>query len=531
MDLSAHRRTAWLVFAVGFAVSLLLLVHRLDTGGDNLDFILLARSIQQGQWLDALSWPRPPGYSAVIASVLRVAGHDLPTGPLTIDAAGIQLLKALNVLLFAFSCAAVWAWSRRVSGSDLMGLCTGLVWAVNQTIAARSSVISAEPLFVLIAMGALSLWERQVGERDGGGRRAAIAFAAVAGLSIFVKYQGLALAGGLVLWILVTRRFRLRPVIQALAVGLAAGLAFFLQWIGNRFCLTHVTAPDPYGFGETITWAARLRAAFRVYTGGWADLLVPKILDDHGLLDLARLGFLAPVFVAAICLLLLVGFGVTARRRFTLAHAYLLCFGGMLVLWPDHLSRYLVPVVPVGIWLLLEGVGALAALVKGARPSRVVAAVAGALILWSLATNGFAGVKNWRNIARLRDLPPWHPARYEISREDDFADYLAAGLWMRDNTPTNAVIFCRKALFIELASGRRAVYYSAYSTPEELWAAIEASAGREPCFVLRDSFSAQSTYGRVRRLKLEPVLETHAAAFERLHRTAGGSEILQAGQR
>ena len=29
---------------------------------------------------------------------------------------------------------------------------------------------------------------------------------------------------------------------------------------------------------------------------------MPKILDDHGLLDLARLGFLAPVFVAAVCL-------------------------------------------------------------------------------------------------------------------------------------------------------------------------------------------------------------------------------------
>jgi hypothetical protein len=48
-----------ILFAIAAAMGALLLVHRIETGGDNLDFMLMARSIQLGQWAEVIQWPRP----------------------------------------------------------------------------------------------------------------------------------------------------------------------------------------------------------------------------------------------------------------------------------------------------------------------------------------------------------------------------------------------------------------------------------------------------------------------------------------
>ena len=50
-----------LLFLIAAAMSGLLLVHRLETGGDNLDFLQMAKSIQQGHPGEIIGWPRPAG--------------------------------------------------------------------------------------------------------------------------------------------------------------------------------------------------------------------------------------------------------------------------------------------------------------------------------------------------------------------------------------------------------------------------------------------------------------------------------------
>ena len=58
------KRPGWaaiFVFCVAWATGGLLLMHRLESGGDNLDFLLMAKSIQMGHWGDVIRWPRPAG--------------------------------------------------------------------------------------------------------------------------------------------------------------------------------------------------------------------------------------------------------------------------------------------------------------------------------------------------------------------------------------------------------------------------------------------------------------------------------------
>ena len=52
-----------LVFALALLMGGLLFVHRLETGQDNLEYILQACQLQHGLLADALAWYRPPGNS------------------------------------------------------------------------------------------------------------------------------------------------------------------------------------------------------------------------------------------------------------------------------------------------------------------------------------------------------------------------------------------------------------------------------------------------------------------------------------
>lgn len=523
-------RTGIVVALVALLAATLLFVHRVETGGDNLDFLMLAKSLQQHQWTDAFAWPRPPGYAAFLAVLLGVAGYRMDGAMFWIEPAAFYMAGAANAVVFALAAAAVYAWALRVVRRKGLAAWIGLLFATNQILAARSTVISAEPLLMMLTYAALALWERDAGEKKPACGRL-FAFAALASLAMYVKFQGLALAPALALWILVFWKTA-RPRIPAAAiVGAFAALALVLQWYTNRFCLTHVVASDPYGLGHAVSWGARLRNAAVVYSWGGADFAVPKILEDYGLLDLVGLGSLSWQYVALIWLLIAIGLVVTVRGGVRLSHFYLLGFGAMLLAWPDFVSRYLTPVVPIGLWLLLEGIDTVAAgwarLIRGrAAPVPVwTAAILGALLAWGVAVDLFAGAKNWRNIVALRDLPPWAPERYVISREDDFADYMAAGRWLGSNTPPGAVVFCRKALFTELAARRHCEYYSSASTPDELWQRIVAASRTDPVFVLKDNFAAESTYGRIRELRLLPALRAHAGDLEPLYRTEGGSII------
>jgi hypothetical protein len=240
---------------------------------------------------------------------------------------------------------------------------------------------------------------------------------------------------------------------------------------------------------------------------------------------------LGGAFVVFVLGLMATGFIRSCRRDITPGHLYFLCFSGLLAVWPDHLSRYLIPIVPLGILFVLEGVqGAGAWMARALRGDAVnidrIASwfVIGALV-WALSVNLFAGVKNWRNIFALRDQPPWAPERYVISREDDFADYIRAAQWLHAHTPDNAVLFCRKPLFVEVAAQRSCRGYASAQTPEVLWDWIQESARTAPTFILKDAFLKESTYGRVREQLLAPALEAHPVDIDLLHRTEGGSEI------
>jgi hypothetical protein len=513
-----------LVFVTAVLMAGMLFVHRVETGQDNLEYVLQASALQHGSLSEAFTWHRPPGYAAWIAVTLRMAGVLLPSGLFSVSTFALYLVAALNVLLFALSAFVVFWWALQIAESRWLAAAVGLLFATNQIQSAMSSIISAEPLLILIFFLALLVWEGGIHRPNGSGRAFGV-FALCVLLAAETKHQGLALALAAVTWIAFRRCFDRKSVLLALAAMAVIFGNLAVQVVKNPDWLVRLISTNPYATGETVSIVGRVERWLLCYPSAWADLLMPKLMDEYGLFSRLHLGVLVWPFVVVVSAVTLAGFVASVRRGFRLSHLFFLIYGGMLIVWPDYLQRYLLPVAPLGILFFVEGLNRIA--LQAPRGTILFRLVIGAMLIWSVATNVYAGTKNWTNIVRLWGAPPWAPERYVLSREDDFADYIIAGQWLGANTPSNAVVFCRKALFIELVAGRRCEYYSTHATPDDLWKKIEADAESSPVFILRDNFSTETTYGKVRELKLMPVLKEHAREFEVLHRTAAGSEILR----
>jgi hypothetical protein len=176
-----------LVPAAGAAAALLLVArHGVFLSADGLSYVGTARNLLDGHGLRPPPGSPPPGqfpplYPLVLAAGGRLSGAD----PLTVARYANPLLAAATVLL-------VGAWVRRATGSVGRAVAAQVAVATAVDVLTHGAGAQSEPLFVLLALGALALM-------SGGRWRAAAGLAAAACLT---RYVGVAVvaagAAGLV---------------------------------------------------------------------------------------------------------------------------------------------------------------------------------------------------------------------------------------------------------------------------------------------------------------------------------------------
>ena len=519
----------WAVLvAVAVAMGVLLYVHRLETGGDNLDFLLIARSIQAGDWHAVVQWHHPMGYPLLLATSLGLRGAWLDAGVFHLTEGMVLWLKGMGILLFAATAISVYLAAMLMFKDQKKAILAGLLFATSQCMAAWSSVVCAETYLTFLMMVSLYMWEKHVEQTPtGGGSRYLLGMLPLFVLTIFSKHQGLILCAAYGVWVLSVRRKYWREWVLGGCLFLFFALAVGCILQGRAFPLLHFVESDPYRSGETISWMFRLKSAAVVYSTGWADILIPKIFGPYGVLELAGMDALILPGCILVFVVLLVGLIDSLRGGVRPSHILFGCFYLMLFVWPDFLPRYLYPICPLGLLYFLNGIFVIGRSLRrwcGSR-SRYAWVLLYGLVGWSIAVNAFAGIKNWRNIIALKDEPAWAAERYRISREDDFADYMEACDWARTHLETNAIMFSRKGTFAELASERHAPYYTLSRTPEDLWTDMSSKAKDAPVYLLRDNFAPASTYGRLREQLVTPMLQEHGDHLPIIKAFDSGVEI------
>jgi hypothetical protein len=506
------------------AVAAMLFVHRLETGGDNLDYLLFARSLQHGDWPVIAHWRFPPAYPMFLAAFLRATGHVLPQGLFTVSSATIYAAKLSSLVWLLVSLLSVYAWARIYLDRRDAGLLV-LLYGLNQNTLGSATSIGTEMPYIALSFLSLACIERALQpEKSGLGR---LFFGSLCGVTaVLTRGVGLALALALMLrgvegiW----RRRTLSWTTAAMLTMPSVAHVVLNLTTGARQNMAQATwNAIPTVAGHDTLWE-KIVSNLSFYARGIIDMLAPKVLGERGALSLLGLETLSLAWIAGGALLLLLcSCQVLRRTGLPLPILYMGAYTVILLLWPHQDGRFLLPLLPFMIWLLLDGLRfSTQAHEKAKYLSR---AALWSLAVWLLTTDVYAGVKNVRQVVALWGTPAWNPERYRITSETDYAEFVRAGIWISSNLPPNAVVYSRKATAMQVFSQRQGRHYLNASDAADLWSEMQSE--RAPVYLVCDVFDARTSFGYPRLRYMDPLLKEHSERLRLMHETPGGCRVYQ----
>ncbi|MEN6304815.1 MAG: hypothetical protein ABFD96_18945 [Armatimonadia bacterium] len=158
----ANRLTMVIIVILALLLGALAFDPALNMGGDNAEYLGLARALSTGQGFTVLSAPVPhpetqrtPGYPLFLALFMRIFGEEL------------WVLKVTSLLLMAASALLAYRFLRCQRASTLLLSAFGVwlfIW--NLDIIALGSVTGSEMLYTFVTMIALLAAVRYVGKDE-----------------------------------------------------------------------------------------------------------------------------------------------------------------------------------------------------------------------------------------------------------------------------------------------------------------------------------------------------------------------------
>ena len=495
VGLLTHRHARWggplAAALVTLLVSAWTFDAKLSISGDNTEFVTLARSLAAGDGLTYTNRPEPRvatkypfGLPLLLAPMAAAFGGWEGPGAGTPDWVA---MKWLVVFTFAAGIGAFYLLARQVAGDVGAIAATALAVTNPLTVSYGHQVMSEVPF---LAPSMLALWCLQRGIEEEGWRNNRWLWAGVAAaiVAYHVRSVGIVLIGAPVALLLLRRDWS--------RAGLIGGVSFvaMLPWVlrnsaagGGGVYLNQLIQVNPY-FPE--------RGLLDV-AGLW-ERVVGHL---HFYLSLGLTGTLWPTFEAtgsaitpgSVAMLALLGgfaWRSVQQKRHLLLLIYAVFFLGTVLLWPWPGDRFILPLVPV---LLLFSVTAVADGVawlrsKGAGPTAIVLAV----VLLGLALQA-----NTRGLTKLA-------RESQADYRPEWRNYFEAGLWLRANSPEDAIVSCRKAFWFHVVSGRRTFVY-AFKEPDVVVADLDAK-------VADYAIVEQLGYSHTQRF-LVPALQSQADRF------------------
>ncbi len=438
---------------------------KLSLSGDNAEFIVLARSLAQGEGLSYIHSPEPGpatkfpfGFPLLLAPLAWAFPDDWVP------------MKYLVLGLFSVGMGVLYQLAR-----EWVGVWPGLAVVALSLVAGKSYLthdaagatfgpmllrcahqVTSEVPYLTFSLLALWLVDRGVRREGLRGNGWLLGGLACTIWAFFIRTAGIALAAAVASHLLLRRDFRR----CLLFVG--AALLCWLPWTlrnhaagGGGVYLKQLFMVNPYhpeqGWLDLSGFLDRLTGNVDRYLRGWPEVLVPSF------------GGTDTIFHPAPLLLIVLAVAATAlciRRGEHLLLLYVAFSMGMVLLWFWPGDRFLVPVLPVvillGVWTVLQVRDRLAAMGRAAHHAGRLAAW-GCLAAWFIAHAG--GVKRLADYADDEYPPNWQR-------------YYEAGEWIEANTPEEAIVACRKGFWMHVVSGRRTTGFP-FGEPAAVLAHVE----------------------------------------------------------
>jgi len=469
-----------LVVAVALLANAIAFDPRLNTNGDNAQFLVLAESLLSGHGLAHVNSPgREPHTKYPFLYPLLLAGV------LFVFPGGLVPAKLLSVALGVASCALLLVLFRR-RGRPALALAIALVAAVSPHLLEFSHITFSEVPYLFFSLLALLALERALASENPGRRLPLLALLAVMA-TYYVKSVAIALAVAAPLAAALRRRFRLASF---LLLGFA--LLSFPWYLRNKavgeenLYLDYFLMKNPYREDTS-----RITPPELLQRVGANVVRYERVFIPNGIVPVAFRGALpvaGPESVLFVVPLALIALGIVAALRagHILVEGYTLLFLAVIHVWPEVWSstRFFLPILPLLFAYAILGVERLGARFGGARLGERAALLAAALLL----------VANLAETARV--------AREERGYTPDWVNFFAAAEWIRSETPHEAIIANRSSYILYWMTHRRTVGYPFSADMERVFREIVESGAR---YVLVDNFFWTSSTTRY----LVPALEAH----------------------
>ncbi len=444
--LAVHALLAWWTRAPGVL-----------TEADDAVYILLARSLQSFGYHDLFQvgepWHRqyPPGYPALLALWGAAFG---------------ERFDAFVVLSIAASTAAlglVFLAVRRLWSTMAALLCL-LPLVVNPYLILQAGKIASEAPYVFFSV--LALWA--LARRETTPRWLILAGGAAIAAAL-TRSVGVTLLLAVGLHWLIERRWR---AVFLFAAACIASVGLWLLWMAlapEHYPGSSYIADATYrGSDQQRSLAAALLIRVARHIPGYFAVILPQRLPLPG-----GGGMLIDNLIGALIVVVGVGVAFFGFRRWRVAVVYLLTYVLLLVLWPWELSRFVDPILPILVPVVLLGMGELVARMKAGW--RIPAMAMLALVLTVVGCSRTAALlRETAGCERGLASPP--PA----CLRSDQRSFFAAADYIRERTPRDAAMVASKSATLYYYTGRRSVDLEPLLTwPPERFVAAARRAGAE----------------------------------------------------
>jgi hypothetical protein len=410
------------------------------TGEDDAEYILLGHALGEGSYRELwrvdtpLHSQYPPGYPALLALWEVVAG---PTQAARLALSAILSVATLLVLYGAIA--------RRLGAR--IAVAAVVVLAVNPFVVQFGGEVASELPYTFLSVACLYgliRWEDHRGQDRGGASATWLAAAVVAALgAALVRSAGLSLIAAVILWLALKRQGKAAVVVSLATTVTVVGWLLWTvlapeQFVGRSYVADMLISPEN---GYLMTLARRIvRHAWRYVPGGLWAIATPTIQGTvvDNIVSLLVLAVTIPVGLVALW------------RRWSGAAVYLATYTALILLFAWNQTRFLVPMLPLVVPVILLGGVSLA---RSFRPrwAPSVLTVLVVLLVWGGSSRSATLVAR-NSCPRTEGIPvaecTWTPEQEK---------YFEALRYVQSNLPPGAVILTAKPGPLYYYTGRQSI--------------------------------------------------------------------------
>ena len=391
-----------------------------DMNGDNFAYYLLGKRLANGQgYTNATEIHHlphvhfPPVYPALLAVFMKTVGDDQDT------------LNFMNGLMMYGSLLLLYFMIKRLTASSALAFAATFISALNSHLLRSSTITMSEIPFLFISFLAIYAFIRAVDDP----RSLKSPWLYVSIVSIVICYHtkttALALIGGVAVYLLFSKDWKRLVVVVGGFIILCLPWHFRNSGLADSH-MGQLMQINPYkpelGNLTTSTFIDRVHHNFVRYI---STDIPSGVLSLEANFEKAPMSF----WLMGILIIGLVLWGIYRLRDFRLM--FLGYIGGtlaILMIWPDIWGgiRFIIPLIPIAVFLALHGIKELIALGLGEKNMTFVPYLF--LLFGLLYTKPIAALEEQANQA----MPSNYTNYFEIAK------------WVKANTPKDAIISARK---------------------------------------------------------------------------------------